>query len=395
MRISGLLLCATCLGLAVVGCGGDEAATVSGQGARAGGDDGPAPDANHTPGEFPAQAAAANPPAEADSQGTTPPVTNPFPFDGPPAELKDGEPPPLLGEISCSPANDFAISADGRFVARAGGFSTDMPLWRIADGRVAKRLTSHGSHLTSVAFSLDGKYLFAAHESADEANIARWNLSTGELVATKMGHPGVTWHLAVLPDGKTLASYGGKNDTTIRLWDMASEARLAEFEVGGPKQGWFSVAGDGSLLAAPAADGHVALIDPEDKTLVHKLKIGRLRPRGVDLVGGTLAVAGGFNEELVIGHPREDGVVHRVAIGKYVRHARLSADGQLVAVTSEDFLDNSVRVFSAGSGEQLFQFPPDDDDQVDQIRFHPAAPVLLTATGRKIKSWDLRGLTAD
>src|SRR5947199_7013693 len=73
----------------------------------------------------------------------------------------------------------------------------------------------HPDAVTAVAFSPDGKTLFAA--GADRG-IRVWDPDTGRLRRTLQGHTEEVRGLAVTPDGKSLISAG--LDSTLRLWDL-------------------------------------------------------------------------------------------------------------------------------------------------------------------------------
>ena len=76
----------------------------------------------------------------------------------------------------------------------------------------ADRLTIY-----SVAYSPDGSVL--ASGSHDQT-ICLWDVATGELKNTLIGHTHRVLSVMYSPDGSTLASGGW--DNTVRLWDVAT-----------------------------------------------------------------------------------------------------------------------------------------------------------------------------
>jgi WD40 repeat protein len=83
----------------------------------------------------------------------------------------------------------------------------------------------HPDTITAVAFSPDGKTLFAA--GADKA-IRVWDPDTGRLRRTVQGHTEEVRGLAVTPDGKSLVSAG--LDRSLRVWDLRTFEQSEELE---------------------------------------------------------------------------------------------------------------------------------------------------------------------
>jgi WD40 repeat protein len=89
------------------------------------------------------------------------------------------------------------------------------PLPPAARARVGTVRLLQGGHVLSLAFSRDGKLLFAA---GADARLRAWRTATGNEAPFFKGDPGPTTCLAVSPDGRLLASAG--TDRTLRVWDL-------------------------------------------------------------------------------------------------------------------------------------------------------------------------------
>jgi WD40 repeat protein len=199
-----------------------------------------------------------------------------------------------------------------------------------------------------VAISPDGKTLASA---GSDRLITLWNLADAGLRATWMGHDAGVSGLSFSPDGKLLASAGA--DGTIRLWEAAPQhggesptrKPVRTLHAPGPELWSVAFSPDGSLLAAGAKDGAVRLWD------VASSKIQRV------LRGGS-------------------GNVYRLAF---------SPDGKLLATAGHD--ERRVRLWDVTTGWQLRDFP--QDDTVNNVAFSPDGRYLAAGCAQKRQLWDL------
>lgn len=113
------------------------------------------------------------------------------------------------------------FSPDGKTLASGAGDNTK--LWEIATGALVQTFVGD-ARIFSVAFSPDGQLLAGA---CDDKSIKVWDVHTGELKRSLVGHVNSVISVAFSPDGKTLASRS--NDMTMKLWDAQTGALKQTF----------------------------------------------------------------------------------------------------------------------------------------------------------------------
>ncbi len=112
-----------------------------------------------------------------------------------------------------------AFSRDGKQVA-VGGYS-EIHLRNADDGKAIRTFPIWGGSVHSLAFSPNGKTLFAG-TGANAAS--RWNVATGTEVDPLPAHASPIESVAFTPDGKKILSRA--TDSTIRIWDAKTSEQV-------------------------------------------------------------------------------------------------------------------------------------------------------------------------
>ena len=115
-------------------------------------------------------------------------------------------------------------SPDSRMIA-TGSDDSNIRLWNIESGELVRTLVGHQGPVRSVAWSGDGQWLASG---ADDRTVRVWEVTSGRLVHTLEGHRSLVRSVAWSRDGRWLAS--GANDRTVRVWDMESGTELAVYQ---------------------------------------------------------------------------------------------------------------------------------------------------------------------
>ncbi len=137
------------------------------------------------------------------------------------------------------------ISPDGKQALLGSTYYYDdtMRLWEVSSGRLIRTFKGHSDHVSSVAFSPDGKLALSGSE---DHTIKLWNLSSGQLLKTFEGHSSSVTSVAFSPDGKRALS---SSANMMRLWDVETSKEIAQmltFEDGE----WITITPEGYYIAS-------------------------------------------------------------------------------------------------------------------------------------------------
>ena len=233
-----------------------------------------------------------------------------------------------------------------------------------------------GGPLADLAFSPDGAHILTA---ADDGSVQMWHLPDG--TPTLLGtHSGAAYSVAISPDGTLVASGGGRDDGTVRLWTLGeAPALLAELQVGAAVTS-LAFSPDGARLAAGDGGGmlHVwTLGDPPalwtEQTTPHgTVRSVAFSPDGARLMtagsDGTMMLwaADGAALESVLTLAGHEGAVWSAAFSP--DGARLVSGGN----------DATVRLWDAASGDALAVLKG-HAGVVTRVAFNPDGTLILSA----------------
>jgi eukaryotic-like serine/threonine-protein kinase len=285
-----------------------------------------------------------------------------------------------------------AFSPDGRYLASASGkWSSNEPgevkLWNAKSGELLWTGLGHTCPVMAVAFSPDGRTVISATTAwgAKAREIKIWDTATGKPLATRLNCPSGVFGLAYSPDGSRLATAGA--DARVRLWDTQSGAEL--FVLEGHKANVFSVAfsPDGRQLASAGWDGSAIIWDLASKRALHSLS-GPTDLRSVAFSpNGKLLVTASYDHSVKIWEAASGRLLltywgHRSP----VLCATFAPNGRgIVSTDSTGF----VHIWDAESG-RICQTVRGHTGAVTWAAFSPDGSRLATAgRDRTVRIWDI------
>jgi len=160
-------------------------------------------------------------------------------------------------QFDLNPATSFAATSD-LSVAAYGDRNGRIHVIDLHNGKELWKVTAAKEYITALAFSPDGKTLASA-AGFDESSIRLWEAATGQETGKLEGHTSWVGSLVFWPDGKKLASASA--DQTLRTWDIAGQKCLDVMR-GHRLEVWrLALLPDEKTLVSASKDGMVCLWD--------------------------------------------------------------------------------------------------------------------------------------
>ena len=269
----------------------------------------------------------------------------------------------------------MAFSPDGKTLA-TGSFQ-ELTLWDFEKGTPTLRIGGFADRVTSIDFSLDGKFFATGGGAPTEEGEIKLFTAAGKLVAEiKGGHSDTVFGVAFSPDRTLLATCGA--DKFVKVFELPHEGwgwpfgpgpktpRLAKSFEGHTHHvmgvGWTP---DGKRLASCGADNFVKVWDYEKGEKVRDMQGHQKQVTALSFVGKTSQFLTGSGDTTVRMWNADNGGTIRnfPGAGDFIYAVSASTDGSVVATGCEDGV---VRVYN-GANAQLLKaaVPPDAEPKKD------------------------------
>jgi WD40 repeat protein len=207
---------------------------------------------------------------------------------------------PAICQISCAPilpVTALAFSLDGKLLF-AGGYR-EIQVWDVVKGSLAHKITSPQFKGQIQVMALDtGGHTLAVGEGLPgrEGAVHFLDTTTGKVTGTRLKAKDVVCALAFSTDGQWLAASGA--DPSIQIWSLAGKTNVALLKGHAERVTALSFSSNNFCLASASVDNNVLLWDTEDWRVAERLAQGNpVAAAAFSNSGEWLAWAGGSGTE--------------------------------------------------------------------------------------------------
>ncbi len=283
-----------------------------------------------------------------------------------PARLWDVDQMEILAEIPNRPSAwpAYAMLPDGKSFSFAGESNGSIHFWSMTDGKqLGTSIHMDSDSIWDLAASPDGQTLAAGSDS----QILLLDTASGAVKATLRGHNSDVDDVYFSPDGKTLASID--DNSTIKIWDLASLAEKKSIDVGTCCDLDFSP--DGKTLVY--ADGaNIRLIDRDSGQTLSKFE-----GHSQDIYDLAFSADG-----LTLASASEDGTVKIWDLPTSIERATFSAGS--VPVVAVAFTPDGETLISGQSDGRIHFWHKATTQKVDRRMAEYEAFDLVKQLGRTL-----------
>jgi WD40 repeat protein len=299
--------------------------------------------------------------------------------DGPPGDIR-GSPRLVVQSGHGSAITSVAFSPDGRTIL-TGATDKTARLWDAASGREIRRLVAHESVDFSVAFAPDGRTIL----TGDLISARLWDVATGSEVRRFEGHAAGVTSVAFAPDGGRILT--GSDDRTARLWDATTGRELRRFPGHAAPVSSVAFAPGGGQILTGSLDKTVRLWDVASGRQIRRLAAHDAQVLSVTIApDGRTIVAACTDNTALLWDAASSRELRRLEGNKVnFTSVAFAPDGQTILTGA---WDHTARLWDAASGREIRRLEG-HGGAVWCVAFAPDGHTLLTGSSDKTaRLWD-------
>ncbi|MCT7990668.1 WD40 repeat domain-containing protein [Laspinema olomoucense] len=244
------------------------------------------------------------------------------------------------------------------------------------------QVLEHQKAVRTLAIDPEGNFLVSG---SNDKTVKIWEIHSGNLIKTAIGHTGSAIALAISPNGELFAS--GSGDNTIKLWEL--KTGKLRFTLRG-HTGWVNALAfhpKGNMLVSGGADKTIALWNLETQELIGTFygHTSTVRSISINPQGNTL-ISGGNDNMIKIRNLLTGELLHTLTehTGS-VCSVAISPDGNLLASGSND---TTLRLWNVGTGKLLYTLA-DHSSGVTSVSISQNNMMASSSDDGTIKIWNL------
>jgi len=285
---------------------------------------------------------------------------------------------------------DAAISADGKTIAtydhRVYISPGNLIFWDVESGKKLKTIASPSDYvITSIVLSSDGQYIAA---SLENHTVKIWSVASGILQNTFEDlQPKDGWYylenffLSFSPDGQSLSAAGVD---TVGIWDFKKGTLLTSSKIKNQSYDHIALSPNGKSLAA--VDGpNVDLIQIGDGSLIPTKDVIQSNGKVAFSPDGSTLLVSMFDNTARLWPISDQGIKKSFETDKkgYIRAVAYSPDGKMVAL--EETYTGKVELRQVSDGSLVKSMQIGTSYGVGSLAFSPDGNYLAGALGDQIR----------
>ena len=285
-----------------------------------------------------------------------------------------GFPGPHVNCLALCPDGSTAISADADKTLR---------LWDLRTGLLLRTFVGHGYALTYVALSADGQRMLS---SGFDHIVRIWDPKTGSTLSPFTGNTGHVYTVAIDPGGRLALS--GDTDGNLWLWDIETHQELHKFEGHEGTVAVCAFSPDGHTALSGGRDGNVNLWDIRGLSLIRTYSGHRGQVNGLAFSpDGHYAVSGSFDKTVRLWDLTRDDPGRLFGQHEdWVWRVAFSPDGQTVASAGKD---NRVRLWDVASGKSVRELGGQTGEALGLAFSRDGRLLIASGDDSALRVWDL------